>query len=85
MAECKAMISDTSAIFVEERPAGKLKLPKGIVPMLSAHKEYLRGRGFDPDAVAKTWAVRGIGLASRLAWQTPLVRDLAATQPYKLH
>lgn len=52
-----------------ERPRGTLKEPKFRGPLLKAHREYLRGRGFDPDEVAKLWQLEGIGPASMLAWR----------------
>ncbi len=48
---------------------GKLILPKGLAPMLSCHKKYLRGRGFDPEKLERLWGIQGIGLASKLAWR----------------
>jgi hypothetical protein len=53
----------------DERPRGKLVIPKGVGPMLPAHRNYLKGRGLDPDAVARLWGVQGIGMAPRLAWR----------------
>ena len=56
---------------------GTLEIPSGVGPLLPAHKRYLRGRGFDPDHLEKFWGVRGIGLASDLAWRLwiPRVRN----------
>lgn len=49
---------------------GKLVLPKGIGDLHPAHIRYLRGRGLDPDYVARVWGVRGIGQAApRLRWR----------------
>lgn len=50
------------------KPQGKLIMPKGVGPLLSCHKRYLRKRRFDPDELKATWKIRGIGLASKLAW-----------------
>lgn len=50
-------------------PAGILKLPKGRRPLLTAHRDYLRSRDFDPDELAKLWGLKGIGLAAKLAWR----------------
>lgn len=47
----------------------KLVLPPGLGPLLPLQREYLRGRGFDPDELAEDWGLRGIGLAPRLAWK----------------
>ncbi len=51
------------------RPRGRLKVPPGVGPLLGPHRRYLKGRGFDPEAVAGPWGVRGIGLEARLAWR----------------
>jgi hypothetical protein len=48
---------------------GRLRLPKGVGPLLEIHKRYLRQRGFDPDVLAKVWGVQGIGLHPTLAWR----------------
>lgn len=53
----------------EEKPRGKLQLPKGICDLLPCHRRYLEGRGFDPDELVKLWGIRGIGLAAKLAWR----------------
>jgi len=45
-----------------------LKEPGGRGPLLPAHREYLRSRGFDPDELAKVWQLEGIGISDRLAW-----------------
>lgn len=50
-------------------PRGRLVLPKGLGQLLPAHERYLKGRGFDPDALVKLWGLQGIGQASRLAWR----------------
>jgi hypothetical protein len=52
-----------------EKHRGTLVMPKGVGPLLPAHRRYLEGRGFDPDALAAEWGVQGIGLASRLQWR----------------
>jgi len=51
------------------RPKGKLKLPSGRVPLMKVHRDYLEGRGFDPDELERQWNVQGIGLHSKLAWR----------------
>ena len=48
---------------------GTLKRPKGIEPLLPAHKRYLRQRGFDPISIERLWNVQGIGVANRLSWR----------------
>jgi hypothetical protein len=49
-------------------PTGKLVLPAGLGPMARVHRDYLRGRGFDPNELAKVWGLQGIGLAKRHPW-----------------
>lgn len=48
---------------------GKLVLPKGIGPLAHAHKNYLRGRGFRPNKLARLWGLQGIGIAPKLQWR----------------
>ena len=52
-----------------ERPPGRLRPPRGVGPLLPAHRRYLRGRGLRPAQVAALWGVGGIGVAARLAWR----------------
>lgn len=49
--------------------AGKLVLPGKLGPLLPAHSEYLRSRGFNPEEIEKLWGVKGIGISSRLQWR----------------
>lgn len=57
---------------------GALKLPQGIGPMRSAHRKYLRGRGFCPEQLNRLWGVQGIGgNGRRLAWRLFLPLTLA--------
>lgn len=48
--------------------AGRLRLPDGLGELLPCHRHYLGSRGFDPDELAEIWGIKGVGLASRLAW-----------------
>jgi len=52
-----------------ERVAGRLSIPHGVGELSPVHREYLKRRRFDPDEIAEVWGVRGIGLASKLAWR----------------
>ena len=54
----------------DNRPhTGKLQLPTAG-ELLPAHRAYLKGRGFDPDEIARVWGVGGIGpLGGTLAWR----------------
>ncbi len=53
----------------KEKPRGKLEIPEGVGPLLPIHERYLKGRGFDPEELAKLWGIKGIGLAAKLAWR----------------
>jgi hypothetical protein len=48
---------------------GTLKVPKGVGPLLRAHRTYLERRRFDPDEVAEVWGVQGLGIAPKLQWR----------------
>ncbi len=48
---------------------GKLKIPEGVGPLLPAHRNYLRQRGFDPEKIEKLWGLQGLGIAPRLGWR----------------
>lgn len=50
-----------SAREVKRRRISKLKMPAGCGPMTEAHRRYLRGRGFDPDRLARLWGLLGTG------------------------
>ena len=68
--ELKKLIGNLPAVRKEtQRPRGKLELPAGLGPLLQAHENYLAGRGYDVDAVAQLWGLRGIGPASDYAWR----------------
>lgn len=43
----------------EHRSAGSLIQPPGLGTLHHAHKQYLRGRGFDPVQLARDWQVQG--------------------------
>jgi hypothetical protein len=68
-------VADALRAWVRDRPtpafvpAGRLKVPAGVGPLLPAHRRYLEGRRFDPDDVARVWGVGGIGIAPRLPWR----------------
>lgn len=70
-AEARAIVDDLpSDRSLPEGPArGKLVLPAGLCDLMPCHRDYLAGRGFDPDELVRVWGVRGIGLASKLAFR----------------
>jgi hypothetical protein len=49
---------------------GRLRLPRGLGPLLPAHRKYLRQRGFeDTGALERLWGLQGIGVSGRLGWR----------------
>lgn len=52
---------------VEHR--GKLELPDELGELRTAHKRYLRDRGFDPHELKRLWGLKGIANAAELAWR----------------
>lgn len=62
-------IGDAEAVRQTVRKRGRLCPPGGLGPLLPAHEDYLRVRGFQPALLASQWHLGGIGLAARLAWR----------------
>lgn len=59
-----------AAIYQQRtQPRGRLELPRGIGPLARPHREYLKGRGFDPDELARLWGIQGIGIHESLGWR----------------
>jgi hypothetical protein len=55
---------------IDPRPRGTFRPPIGIGPMLAAHRQYLRGRGFEHvDQLSKLWGLGGIGRSPEYAWR----------------
>lgn len=52
-----------------KRRRGTLEIPKGVGPLLPAHKRYLKDRKFDPQEIERLWDVQGIGMAKEYAWR----------------
>jgi len=48
---------------------GEVQEPQGISSLGKAHCAYLKKRGFDPETLERLWHIRGISLASKLAWR----------------
>lgn len=48
---------------------GRLIKPPHVGPLLPAHRDYLRDRGFHPNKLVKLWDLAGIGLSSHLKWR----------------
>lgn len=47
----------------------RVDCPKGVGPMLRAHRQYLIGRGFNASDLERLWRLEGIGIAAKLAWR----------------
>ncbi len=49
--------------------SGRLVLPKGLEPLLTPHRSYLRGRGFNPDELVRLWQLQCTGFTTKLPWR----------------
>lgn len=54
---------------VASQHQGTFKMPLGVSNMIGPHREYLRGRGIDPDEAESVWGVKGIGIAPKMPWR----------------
>jgi hypothetical protein len=62
----------TSSIGITAEPGhvNKVEVPKGVEPLLWAHRNYLRERGFKSREITKIWGVQGIGIENlKLSWR----------------
>jgi hypothetical protein len=53
----------------KHKKKGRVKLPVGVGPLLSAHLKYLKKRDFDPNVVGPLWNLQGIGISPTHAWR----------------
>lgn len=60
---------ELGSVVFHEKARTRLVEPAGRGPLLPAHRRYLESRGFDPDALAETWKLEGIGPCTNLAWR----------------
>ena len=69
--ECKKLLEGIEVVYTpkKEKPKGVLVLPKSIGRLQNSHRRYLKNRGFDVAELKHLWKIRGIGLASKLAWR----------------
>lgn len=68
--DLRKLLSDLDReVEVEVPKRGRLILPKGIGPLLQAHRRYLQRRGFDSTRLERLWQIRAIGHASELSWR----------------
>lgn len=70
-ADAKRLVAGLEHAYTPKRDEvrGRLVLPPRVGELLPAHRQYLAGRGFDPDEVAELWKVQGIGVGGRLQWR----------------
>lgn len=54
---------------VGKRERKGLSEPSGRGPLMDAHCDYLRSRGFEPGELERIWHLEAIGIAARLAWR----------------
>ncbi len=61
----------------QTKAAGRLIEPKSRGPLLSAHREYLEKRKFDPAYLQRVWQIEGIALDRKLGWRIyiPVIRN----------
>jgi DNA primase len=69
--ECKKLLDGIEVAYTpkEEKPKGNLILPKHIDKLQRSHIRYLKRRGFNVPELIVLWNIKGIGLASKLAWR----------------
>lgn len=67
--QVKEAIGERQEAVEREERRGRLRMPSGVGPLQKPHRKYLEGRGFDPDELAATWGIGGIGIAAKLSWR----------------
>jgi len=68
--KCRKLLRDIEPTKVKKpKSKGKLIIPKGVGPLLTAHKQYIGSRGFFWKEIRKLWGIRGIGIANKLSWR----------------
>jgi len=68
----KELIDGIKIAYIEETEPIRsiLRIPKGIGPLLTAHKTYLKSRKMNPDNLERLWGLQGFGPhAGRLSWR----------------
>jgi hypothetical protein len=63
----KSLTKSTSVI--QHDPRGEVEIPNGVGDLQKQHRKYLQKRRYDPDEIAETWGVGGIGLHQNLSWR----------------
>lgn len=68
-AQVEEFVGDAEVGEVRPKRRLGLKEPAGRGELLKPHRDYLRGRGFDPAELQRLWQIEGIGIAARLSWR----------------
>jgi len=63
----KSLTKSTNVI--QHDPRGEVKIPNGVGDLQKQHRKYLQKRRYDPDEIAETWSVGGIGIHQNLSWR----------------
>jgi DNA primase len=69
--EAKNRLHDVGWEVVQttKKPNGKLVVPRGLQPLQSPHRKYLKSRGMNPDEIENLWGARGISISPKLSWR----------------
>ena len=68
--KAKKLVKGIDGVREETEPEKKkqLILPPNITRLQTAHKNYLRERGYNYKKLERLWGIQGIGMSSRLSW-----------------
>jgi hypothetical protein len=71
VSEVVAVLGDLAREVVPDapKPAGKLRLPRGLGPLGTAHQDYLSSRGLDHNNLARLWSIQGLGRDAELPFR----------------
>ncbi len=64
----KEELSLVDRVKAPEREGGKLVMPEGVGPLTNLHRNYLAGRGLDPDKLERLWKIQGTVQTGEPAW-----------------
>jgi hypothetical protein len=56
------------ALRQEKRPQDRLQLPHNVGPLLKQHRDYLSGRGYDPEHLRAVWKLKGTDHQGEPPW-----------------
>jgi hypothetical protein len=63
----------------EPKPRGKYTPPTPLEDLGPVHRNYLKGRGFDPDELARLWGLKATTLCHRSPWSVVAPIHLGGT------